>query len=103
MMYRVEDAAIGIWTQEMVNLDRVNLVALAYSYDCWNGDEIIYVNPIESTEMTVLMDNVAHGDMCRGAFLLNQCRLEPCLCHPPPEECSFLPTVKTWAEFSNAK
>jgi hypothetical protein len=102
VMYRVEDAAVGIWTQDMLQVDRVNLQALTYAFECWDGPDMIYVNPVNSDEMPRLVANVVGGNMCEN-FSLAECQKDPCLCHPPPEECEYMANAKTWADFSNEK
>merc|ERR1711991_685832 len=86
--YQIEDAAMGIWTQKMAAIDRVNLRVSAYVSYCEDGPDLIWVNPLEPDELERLADSVLQGDMCSNFATPQTCIKNPCLCTPKGEDCN---------------
>jgi len=99
--YQIEDAAMGIWTQKMAGIDRVNLRTSAYVSYCEDGPDLIWVNPLEPDEMERVADNVLRGDMCLNYQTLNVCHKNPCLCTPRLDDC-YEENGEAWHNYSSS-
>lgn len=86
--YQIEDASMGIWTQKMAGIDRVNLRVSAYVSYCEDGPDLIWTNPLEPDELQRTAEDVLHGDMCLHFQTPQACVKNPCLCTPVMEECN---------------
>merc|ERR1719231_1622030 len=98
--YQIEDAAMGIWTQKMAGIDRVNLRTSAYVSYCEDGLDLIWVNPLEPDEMERVADNVLRGDMCLNYQTPRVCTKNPCLCSPHLDDC-YEEGGEAWHNYSS--
>jgi len=87
--YRVEDAAIALWT-EGVPKTYVELDSFLNLADCSGvSRKPAFVSPANPSEMHQLLENIRHFDDVCGAdrgFVLDECRVNRCRCWPELED-----------------